>query len=242
MLDWLRRPPADEPTIAVGDRLLPLVVRRMPQARRMTMRLAPDGSEVRITVPQWGRTAEALAFARSKADWLAAQLDALPPAGAAIVPGGSLPFRGLDLTIAHDPRAPRRPFAGEAELRIGGPAESLPTRLRRWLESEARTLLTEDLSYYCLRASLPTPRLSLTSAQRRWGSCSGHGHIRVNWRLIMAPDAVRRSVVAHEVAHLAHFDHGPAFHAKLARIYEGEITQANRWLKREGRGLYLPFG
>ena len=45
---------------------------------------------------------------------------------------------------------------------------SLPARLRRWLEGEARALLTEDLSYYCLRASLPTPRLSLTSARLRF--------------------------------------------------------------------------
>jgi predicted metal-dependent hydrolase len=66
--------------------------------------------------------------------------------------------------------------------------------------------------------------------------------VRLNWRLAMAPDFVRRSVVAHEIAHLVHFDHGPAFHALLADLYEGEIAVANRWLKREGRGLYVPFG
>jgi predicted metal-dependent hydrolase len=58
----------------------------------------------------------------------------------------------------------------------------------------------------------------------------------------MAPDAVRRSVVAHEVAHLVHFDHGRAFHALLAELYEGDLAAADRWLKREGRALYLPFG
>jgi hypothetical protein len=36
----------------------------------------------------------------------------------------------------------------------------------------------------------------------------------------MAPDAVRRSVVAHEVAHLVHFDHSPAFHALLDALFE----------------------
>ena len=40
---------------------VPVVLRRNAQARRMTMRLAPDGSEVRITLPRWGRSAEALA-------------------------------------------------------------------------------------------------------------------------------------------------------------------------------------
>lgn len=58
----------------------------------------------------------------------------------------------------------------------------------------------------------------------------------------MAPDFVRRSVVAHEVAHLDHFDHSPRFHARLAELFEGEIAEANRWLRREGRSLYAAFG
>jgi hypothetical protein len=58
----------------------------------------------------------------------------------------------------------------------------------------------------------------------------------------MAPDFVRRSVVAHEVAHMTHFDHSPAFHAHLDTLYEGRIEQANHWLKREGRTLYRLFG
>ena len=53
---------------------------------------------------------------------------------------------------------------------------------------------------------------------------------------------MRRSVVAHEVAHLVHFDHSPRFHALLAELYEGDIAEANLWLKRESRSLYLPFG
>jgi len=82
----------------------------------------------------------------------------------------------------------------------------------------------------------------LSNARRRWGSCAATGAIRINWRLVMAPDAVRRSVVAHEVAHLVHFDHSPRFHALLGELFEGDIKAANLWLKREGRGLYQPFG
>ena len=59
---------------------------------------------------------------------------------------------------------------------------------------------------------------------------------------MQAPDFVRRSVVAHEVAHLVHFDHSAAFHALLRMIYEGDTGAADRWLKREGRGLYASFG
>jgi predicted metal-dependent hydrolase len=53
---------------------------------------------------------------------------------------------------------------------------------------------------------------------------------------------VRRSVVAHEVAHLVHFDHGPRFRTLLGDLFEGDLAAADLWLKREGRSLYLPFG
>src|SRR5690606_31499520 len=115
-------------------------------------------------------------------------------------------------------------------------------RLQRWLQGEARLLFAADLADYCERAGRPPAKLALSSARRRWGSCARSGAIRINWRLVMAPDFVRRSVVAHEVAHLVHFDHSPGFHRLLGALFEGDLQSADAWLKREGRGLYLPFG
>lgn len=235
--DWLRRGADDPHTINLDERVLPVIISRLAQARRMTLRLSPDGREVRISMPRWGRTADALAFAQARRDWLAQQLKAIPTA-APFSHGTALPFRGARLRIEHDPAAPRRAVACDAAIRIGGTAESLPSRLKRWLQAEARLLIEADLAEYCGRAGQAAPRLLLSSARRRWGSCAGDGTIRINWRLVMAPDFVRRSVVAHEVAHLVHFDHSPRFHALLAELYEGDIDEANGWLKREGRSLY----
>ena len=238
MIDWLKRQP---PSIELAGEVLPLVIRRLAHARRLTLRLAPDGGEVRVSMPSWGRTADAVAFARSRRDWLESQLAALPRA-AAPVAGASLSYRGVAIEIAHSPRAPRKGQLSDGALHIGGPAESLAPRLRRWLESEARRVLAEDLAHYCARADRAVPPLALSNAQRRWGSCAPNGAIRINWRLIMAPDFVRRSVVAHEVAHLVHFDHSTRFHALLAELCESDVAAANAWLKAKGRTLYVPFG
>lgn len=241
MIDWLLRPDTNALQVEIDGRLVPLNVIRRANARRMTMRVAPDGSEVRVTLPQWGRSAEALRFARTKADWIAAQLAAAPPT-ADFAAGASLMFCGEAYIVHHLPDRPRRVQLGEGTITVGGPADSLNPRLIRWLQAEARRVMTQDLTYYCLRAAQPVPKLALSSAQRRWGSCARDGTIRLNWRLIMAPSAVRRSVVAHEVAHLVHFDHSAAFHANLGELFEGDLRAANRWLKREGRGLYGPLG
>ena len=247
MIDWLRRAPKPpEPAervrrmLDLGGRDLPLAIRRLRTARRMTLRLAPDGSEARITLPPWGRVGEAIAFAHDRRDWLARQLAALP-APHTVEPGGALPYRGERLTIDWRDDAPRKPTLDGGAVVLGGPRAALESRLKRWLEAEALRLFAADAVEYSAAAGIAAPQVRLTRARRRWGSCATDGTIRLNWRLVMAPDHVRRSVVAHEIAHLVHFDHSPEFHACLARIFEGDLRAANRWLKREGRSLYAVF-
>ena len=240
MIDWLRKEISD-PAIEIDGRTLPIAIRRHARARRMTMRLAPDGSEVRVTLPPYGRTRDALVFAEARREWIADQLGAVPEA-MPVEPGGFISWRGRDLAIAWDAAAPRKPSVRGDTLLLGGPRDGLDRRVQRWLEAEALRLMGEDLPHYCRRADLPVPQLRLSRARRRWGSCSGKGCIRMNWRLVQAPDHVRRSVVAHEVAHLVHFDHSPAFHALLAELFEDDIRPADRWLKEHGRALYAQFG
>lgn len=245
MIDWLKRA-SFEPEIELGGTTVPIVLRRHPAAKRLTLRLAPDGSAVRITLPRWANGHEALAFAHARRDWLATQRARIP-ARKSPCEGGELFFRGQPVAIDWDPSAPRRPVLDGTTLRIGGAGEGLEARIRRWLEHEALALFEGDLSDYIGAAGLDPVPIGLSRALRRWGSCSdggkaGQRRIRVNWRLVQAPDFVRRSVVAHEVAHLVHFDHSPAFHALLGDIFEGDIAAADRWLKTNGRGLYSAFG
>lgn len=240
MIDWLRRP-ALAPEIELDGKLVPIVLNRLHKARRLTLRLAPDGSAVRVTLPAWAEGREAIAFAHSRSEWLAGQFAKLPQR-AAPKPGGALRYRGQSLRLAWDLSAPRRPVIADDAVRVGGPQTGLEVRLRRWLEAEALRLCAADMRDYCAAAGLDPVQISLSRAQRRWGSCSDRSRIRINWRLVQAPDHVRRSVVAHEVAHLIHFDHSAAFHSLLASIFEGEIAAADRWLKEHGRGLYAAFG
>lgn len=240
MIDWLRHRPPAPPTCRVDGRDIPVTVRRLAHAKRITLRVGTDGA-VRITAPPWVPLAEALAFAQSRAAWIAAAL-ARAPRAEHVGPGSVIRWRGTPLTIAWAPDAPRKPRVDGTTLVVGGPAETLHGRVARWLEAEARAMMTADLADYCARAGQPVPALALSRARRRWGSCSAAGTIRLNWRLIMAPDAVRRQVVAHEVAHLVHFDHSPAFHAVLATLFEGDLAATNRWLKGHGATLYQPFG
>jgi predicted metal-dependent hydrolase len=238
-MDWLHAP--RDPVIDLDGEDVPIRIRTHPRARRLTLRLAPDGNEVRITLPRWASAREAVAFAHARADWLRKTRAAIPRAQPPCA-GGTLAFRGRDIAIVHDAALPRRPALSGDTVSLGGPADTLPARLRRWLEAQALEIMTHDLAHYCAAIDREPPQIALSRAQRRWGSCSDKGVVRVNWRLVQAPDDVRRSVVAHEVAHLVHFDHSPAFHALLADLFEGDLDFADDWLRRHGRALYARFG
>lgn len=239
MIDWLRASP--DPVVALTDSDLPLIIRRHPTAKRMTLRLADDGQSAKVTLPRWGTTREAIAFAQSRAEWLETQRDKRP-ARAIPKPGGIIAYRGRDLTIDWQEGRPRRVLIEADRLSLGGPCDSLPARLKRWMQAEARTLFAQDLAFYAARARLETPDFALSSARRRWGSCSSTGTVRLNWRLVQAPDHVRRSVVAHETAHRVHFDHSPRFHALLDELFEDDLPDAERWLKANGPRLFANFG
>lgn len=240
MIDWLRDQAIAE-QIELDGRTLPIALQRNRRARRLTLRMAPDGSEVRLTLPRWCASKEALAFVHARRGWLEEQLARIPQHTPPVA-GGTIRYRGEELTVAWQRELPRTPRLEDSRIILGGPQDTLARRLQRWLETRAEGLLREDLALYCERAGRETPELRLSRAQRRWGSCSTSGTVRINWRLVQAPDHVRQSVVAHEVAHLVHFDHSPAFKALLDELFRGDIGASDRWLKAQGRSLYASFG
>jgi hypothetical protein len=81
----------------------------------------------------------------------------------------------------------------------------------------------------------------VTNQNGRWGSCSFHsGDIRLSHRLRDAPEWVVDAVLVHELAHLVHPDHSPAFH-RLADVYPRH-KEAGIFLAGYGLGLNSPLG
>lgn len=228
----------EELEIELEGRFYPLRVRKLAQSRSIAVSADTVKGEVRLTMPRYASTAHALRFAQSKSDWLAAHFaDALPPVP--IINGTELAFAGQSHFVRWSSDFNRKPLKMDDEIRVGGPEERVEARVLDWMKDQARAIYTDDLAYYCERASANLPTLSVGDARRRWGSCSGRKAIRLSWRLVMAPPMVRRSVVAHEVAHLRHMNHSRSFYDLLDAIFEGQRREADRWLKQHGAALHL---
>lgn len=213
-----------------------LIVRVDARARRTSLRLDHRTGRVRLTMPPRVSRRRALAWAETQADWIAAALARLP-AARPIAPGMAVPLEGVDHVLDWRADRPRAIRAEAGRIVAGGPEEGLPRRLAAWLKARARLVLEAETRALAGRAGLPVPSVSIGDPASRWGSCSSAGRIRYSWRLILAPPHVRAAIVAHEVAHLRHMDHGPAFHAFAADLLGADPRPAYGWLKREGAAL-----
>ena len=210
---------------------------RHPRARRMRLSIDPASGLVRLTLPPRGSTRDGLAWAASKSAWIEAQRARLPHA-VPFVPGAVLPFGDGELTLDWRAGAARTPVREGDRLVIGGPVEGFGSRAERWLKREALRVLTEATLAVAARANVSIERVAVGDPRARWGSCSSGGAIRYSWRLILAPVQVRRFVVAHEVAHRRHMNHGPAFHALERELLGADPRPATLWLRRHGATLH----
>ena len=81
----------------------------------------------------------------------------------------------------------------------------------------AKEMLPRRTAFWSERMGLTPTQIRITSAQRRFGSCSSQGHICYSWRLMQYPPEAIDYVIVHELAHLKHMNHSPAFYALVAK-------------------------
>jgi predicted metal-dependent hydrolase len=228
---------SSELAFARGSSAVPLTIKVSARARRMRLSVDPRTAQVLLTVPKRTSQRKALAWAESQRSWIESALAKVPDA-IAIGPGSEVPLYGAPHPIDWRETGSRTVQAVDGRLVVGGPKELVQQRVLRWLRHHALDVLHRETMAYAAKAGVSVSKVTVGDPVSRWGSCSSSGGIRYSWRLILAPDFVRRATVAHEVAHRMHMDHSPAFHAVVADILEDDPGQARRWLRTHGAELH----
>ena len=94
--------------------------------------------------------------------------------------------------------------------------------VRRFRELVRRWFLTESSAYVVKKVAEVAPKMGVRPSRvdvreiGKWGYCTRGGRLSFSWQLIALPERLREYVVLHELTHLSHFDHSPAFKRKLA--------------------------
>ena len=88
---------------------------------------------------------------------------------------------------------------------------------KKLLTKKAKAYLPYRLEYFAKRYGYHYERIRFSHANTRWGSCSSNGTISLNIGLMQVPEPLRDYVLLHELAHLNHMDHSPAFWSEVAQ-------------------------
>lgn len=208
-------------------------------ARRYILRVLDDGT-VRVTVPWWGRKAEAARFLASQHEWIERQR-----ATRASVPdrawrsGADVLLDGV-AHLLHVKTGDRGAIVSCGEHTIGEFAlaggDARPV-VEAWLKRRARATLPGELAILAERHGIAVARVAVRNQQSRWGSCSRAGTVSLNWRLVQVPPRVREYVLVHELMHCREMNHSARFWRLVAATCP-DYVEARRWLRTEGMRLF----
>jgi predicted metal-dependent hydrolase len=208
----------------------------MRSARRLRLRYDEVRGVLKLTCPVRTSRRSALAWALDQREWIETQLARSLPVEP-FVPGAVISLGDGDVRLIWAKEYLRTPHVVGDELRCGGPEAGFERRITTYLKHLALETLSREVGEFASAAGVTVRSVSVGDPGTRWGSCSSDGRIRLSWRLILAPSRVRRYVVAHEVAHIVHLNHGAEFKALEAQLFGPGLAEAKASLRRIGPRL-----
>jgi predicted metal-dependent hydrolase len=112
-------------------------------------------------------------------------------------------------------------------------ASAIKQLLIKWYKKQAESELRDKTESYSKIIGVKPSSVTIKSFKSRWGSCSVSAGIQYNWKIIIAPDRIVNYVVIHELCHILHHNHSPAFWKAVAR-YCDDYRDCGAWLKING--------
>ncbi len=207
---------------------------------------AAGGLPVQVRAPIDTPIARLDAIVHRKAAWILDKLRRLedlppPPSPRCFDSGETFLYAGRQY------RLKRTRSAGDVRL-LGGylilpvppgtppTAEGCREALVRWYKARAEERLHARLPHWASKLGVTPRHVWIRDPRGRWGSADRDGNLRFNWRIVQAPTALLDYVVAHELAHLLHPDHTPAFWSTLGQAMPDYESRREK-LRRLGRKL-----
>lgn len=224
---------------------LPLVC-EVTRSKRKSLALHVRHDRIEVRAPLHVTTAEIFRFLDKHQRWLTRKLSEKQQRASQMLrlqDGHPIFYKARPLTLRLQ-QAPKAAVYVQAEqLLIQGPDLSLAGTekiLKQWLLNQARTWLparTRALADY-LGAGHRLKEVVFRKTRSKWGHCTHDGRIQYNWLIMLAPDGVIDYMIAHEVCHLLHMNHSPAFWQAVASVCP-DYSRYTGWLKQHEHRLWF---
>jgi len=212
---------------------------RDPRAKRIKLSVNERGA--RLTLPLRASLAAGAQFVEQHRDWLAAQLTACDEALPVIRDVTThLPLRGRQVPVHWQQGRFVRLIEHGDVLHFSCPASARQSAITRTLRdfyiATARADMGHWLPKYLPGLPRPPSRIRLKVLSSQWGSLAPDGTLTLDLALILGEPFAFEYVLVHELCHLIHANHSPAFWNEVKQRCP-EWHSARDYLRDQGRGL-----
>ncbi len=213
--------------------------------KRRTIAIIIRQGQVKVRAPHYASEHQVMQFVQQKQHWIANKLqhskpDEQPPTTLDL-DGGRIPWLGNSLSIAVNTASVTRHHLSADKLTIDIAARVKPenklnalhNQIEAFYKQQAQSYLSDRVEFWSQQTQLHPESVAIKTYKARWGSCDRLGHIQLNWKLMRLEPQLIDYVVVHELCHLVHFDHSPAFWDLVSRHYPSS-NSCKAWFKRYG--------
>src|SRR3989338_6666055 len=187
--------------------------------RGLTLQVKPE--RVVVVAPKSARQRDVQEFVKKHADWVFRKqehfrnlLASHPPKEFVSGESFSVLGRNYRLQVTQEPGL-RRPFCRLEEDRlrvfvdsgVGDPKKTARETLLEFYFQQASEKVNENIRRYAPVLNVAPQKIRIADQKSRWGSCSGKGSLRFNWRLAMTSPSILEYVVIHELCNIKHPNH-----------------------------------
>ncbi len=173
-----------------------------------------------VSAPWRSSERRILAVIRDAEAWVLRKLEiwsALPARNQSWTHGDRIKYLGRDLTLqlSVDDIATLVVIQDHEHLSIALPnpadRDAVRAAVIAWYRRHAQSNFSARVGEFASRLGVALPRMLISNARTRWGSCNARREVRLNWRLIQATQPTIDYVVVHELAHLIEMNHSRRF-------------------------------
>lgn len=231
---------AGMPSFETNGATISYEIIRRPARRHPAIQVGRDG-RVRVLIPPGFREKDVPDLLRAHERWIRRHVLDHPPVAHTFWNGDRFLYLGEPLVLSIRDETPTAglPLYRDGTLTMAAWPDRGDVRkvLRDWFVQEAARDLIARVERWAPLVGRSPVELRVREYRTRWGYCRTDGLIAFNWRLIQAPPPVIDYVVVHELMHLRHPHHQPAFWKAVTSVF-GDPGTARAWLREHDRALY----
>lgn len=218
-------------------------VRRVRDPRAKRIKLLVNDHGARLTLPLRASLKAGDDFLHQHRDWLALQLARQGEQAIAGLQRGqtpSLPLRGQEVPLHWHAGGFTHVEHDAAGIHLHLPARAgdaaMHRALREFYEAQARTDVGRWLPHYLPDLPRAPRQIRFKRISSLWGSLAPDGSMSLDLALVTGAPAAFEYVLVHELCHLLHANHSPAFWHEVERRFPAWREQRD-YFHREGAML-----